>query len=244
MKINYTHITIIILILLLLFQCNRTNKIETNLEISNQNNKALNDSVRISKTKNNKIEYSKQILVSENNSLKNLNKDLHHELKNEKGKVYEITKIVSSIKTDTIYANTTSILYGDTSGVIKWLIDTSYSDNNKRLLEGLFEFNIDSSNKFSDFNTIIVRDEIEFSLVTGLKEVDGKVEIFVRSDYPGLVIKELDGALVDVKNHPVLKKYTKRKKFGIGIIGGYGFSSGSNIGVIFGVGLSYNIIQF
>lgn len=248
------NILIIVIILLLAgigYGVNRISSLKTQLTVSEQNNRALADTVRVSENKIGDLEYSKSILISEKRELKNLNVDLAEELKKEKGKVRELTKIVSEIKSDTVYITNTLITYPDGSYGLDWIHDKIFDDENERHIAGVSKFDLDSNGVITPLETIITRDDIKFNLITGLRETkDGNVEIFVRSDYPNFVPSSIDGAIIDPKKHPVMKKFTKKKRFGIGPYVGLGLgvnmTPNANIGLGFnvGIGVHYSILRF
>lgn len=246
---NQRNILIIIIILLLVwfgFSYNKIKNLEVDLNISEQNKKALGDSLRVSKNKSGDLEYSKNILISEKGELKDLNKDLASELKKEKGKVSELNTIVASIKNkpnSVIEVTNTLIEYPDGTFGLKWSYDTIYDANNSRHLAGTSNFKLNDSIPIA-LSTKITKDEINFKLVTGLREKDGNIEIFARSDYPGFEVIQLDGAIIDPKNHPVIQKFTKKKKFHVGPYLGVGIGTGLSIQPQIGVGLTYSLISF
>ena len=92
--------------------------------------------------------------------------------------------------------------------------------------------------------TYISKDEIQFSLITGLKEKDGNIEIFVRSTYPGFYVSKIDGAIIDPKKHPVLKNLNKTKRWGVGPYIGVGVGSNLKVTPQIGLGIQYSIIKF
>lgn len=246
---------ILIIVLLLLFvgggiMFGRMSKLNTQLAISEQNEKALADSVRVSENKVKDLEYSKNILVAEKGNLKDLNADLAAELEKEKGKVRELTKIVSEIKSDTVYITNTLIDYADGTKGLSWEHDTIFDPDNERHLAGISKFDIDSNGVVTPLETVITRDDFKFNLVTGLIERNGNVEIFVRSDYPNFSVSKLDGAIIDPKKHPVMKKFTKPKRWGIGPYVGVGLgvnmtpTPNVGLGVSFGIGVTYSLIRF
>lgn len=251
---------ILIVILLILITggvlfWNHYSNIRVELAISNQNNKALTDSVRVTKNKNGDLIYSKNILVTEKTGLKRLNEDLYNELDKQKGRIRELKRIVSNIQSDTIYIPTEVIKYvnlenGIESYGLSWKYDTTYSKNNSRELAGVSKFNLDSNGVITPLQTLITKDILNFSLTTGLREKDGNIEIFATSEYPNFKITELDGAIIDPKKHPVIKQFNRKKRFGIGPYVGLGLGVNTipetNIGLGFqvGVGLHYDIIQF
>ena len=98
--------------------------------------------------------------------------------------------------------------------------------------------------KVTPLNTLLSKDDIKFNLITGLREKDGKVEIFARSDYPNLTITDLEGAIIDPKNHPVLKQFTKQKRWGVGPYFGIGIGTDLKFIPQIGVGITFSLIKF
>jgi hypothetical protein len=242
------NLLIIILILILVgigFGFTRYQAMSTKLDISEQNQKALTDSLRLSKDKLGTVVASKNVLVAEKKDLANLNSELSEELKRMKGKVREISVVKTDIIHDTLYIQNELVKYDNDVHGLKWEHDTAYDESNKRFISGVSMFKLDSvTGKLEPLNTIISEDLIKFKMVTGLVEKDGNVEIFVKSDYPGFEVMELDGAIVDPKKHPVIKKFTNKKKWGIGPYVGVGFN-GELKGVLqLGVGVQYSLIRF
>jgi hypothetical protein len=248
---------ILVIIILLLggigvYGLNRINSLNTQLAVSEQNQKALADSVRVTTNKLGESEYSKNILISEKKHLDKLNSDLAEELSHEKGKVWELTKYIVSISNtspdgtvDTIYITNTLIKYPDGSNGLEWEHDTIYDLNNERHLAGISKFKVDTlTGVVTPLETLITKDEIKFDIVQGLRELDGNLEMFVRSTYPGFGVEDLNSVILDPKKHPILKKFTKKKKFGLGPYIGFGFDQGLTPSVQLGIGVTYDLIQF
>lgn len=237
---------LVLLIMLFIGGCGYTayKSSQNELSIANQNTVALSDELRISKNKNKDLEYSKGVLIAEKNDLKNLNKKLDADLKNEKGKVHEINRIIATItQKDTIKIKNDVKVYPNGVYGLKWKYNKQFDSINSRTIAGesKFKFNNDSIN---DLGTEITADQIKFKLVTGLREKDGKVEIFATSNYPGLEVVELDGAIIDPKSHPVLKKFTKKTRWGVGPYVGFGVSNGLTPSVQIGLGVQYSLFKF
>lgn len=211
-----------------------------------QNQKALNDSVRISKNKVGELEYSKNILVSEKNDLSKLNKDLDNELKKTKGSVYELNKYIIYLKNNPQYIPT-SININDSIIQLSWGKDTIFNPGNARFIKGesIFKAKIlNDSIVFSDISTKLIRDEIQLTVTQGFREKDGNLEVFVRSNYPGFELKDLNSVIIDPKDHPILDKFSEKpKRFGIGFYGGYGLGI-NGLSPQIGIGLQYNFIRF
>lgn len=253
------NILIVIIILLLCgigFAFNRINNLKTELTVSSQNERALSDSVRVMENKVGDLEYAKNILITEKGNLKNLNAGLAEELKKEKGKVYELTEYIATIsntnpngEVDTVYIENTLIVYADSTYGLEWVHDTIYNAENERHLAGVSKFAVDSNGVVTPLETLITRDDIKFNVVQGLREKDGNIEMFVRSDYPNFGVEELNSVIIDPEKHPVLKKFTKPKRWGVGPYIGVGFDYGltnKNVdaSIQFGFGITYSIFRF
>ena len=219
---------------------------KTDLAISNQNNTALSDSVRLTKNKLGDVEASKNVLITKNKDLKDLSEGLAAEVKKEKGKVYGLNKYILGIKkdpADTIFIDNTLIEYANGEYGLDWKYDTVFDVKNSREIAGISKFQFKDST-ITPTNTLISKDIINFNLVTGLREKDGNIEIFARSDYPGFNIVDLEGAIIDPKKNPVMKKFITPKKWTVGPYIGFGFSNSIKPSVQIGVGVQYSLIRF
>jgi hypothetical protein len=188
---------LIIVIALLLWEFYHASKIENNLVIANQNRVALLDSVRLMKTKNGELESARLALAGSSYELQKLNSNLLAELKNEKGKIRYITKV------EVVYQNkpdTTPALSSlqDSVGMIRTDIEDSC-----RNFKGHTSF-ILSKGKILNPSFIVEKDELSLKLITGLREKDKQLEIFVRSSCPNVTIQDIQGAVID-PNDPLIK---------------------------------------
>ena len=203
------------------------------------------DSIRITKDNASKAEANKlAYYVKSNSDLQKLNKDLALEVKNTKGKVSTIVKEQVKIVTDTVYlASKTIIDETDSTITTDFNFDTTYNPGNFRKLKGFAKYDYKTKQSSAQLNT----DKIGIAIVTGIKNLDkGKPEIFVRSEYPGFAITQLDGAVLD----PNIFKSNKQRRISLGIQ--LGFSPISyNLStkalttvsqITAGVGLNYRIL--
>lgn len=258
---KFRNILISIIILLLIFlglSVRKNNGLKTDLNIAEQNQKALSDSVRISKNKAGEIEFSKNILISKNNDLSKLNSDLASELKKEKGKVSELSKTIAIIKdkpNTVIELPTDLVKYEDGVKGLKWEYDTIFDSKNYRKLKGESQFKINftpTTYEVVPLTTKLTDYEVGFDFIQGLRETsNGNVEMFVRSNHPGFEAKDLDAVIINPETHPALTKFTKtkQKRFGVGVNVGYGiyvdnFTNRAGFGAQLGVGLTYSIFRF
>jgi len=235
---------IAVLLLLNVFQYTSNKETKKQLAVTEHNLKVANDSVRITKDKAGKDEANKlAYYVKENSDLQKLNKDLALEVKNTKGKVSTIVKEQVKIVTDTVYlASNTTIDETDSTITTDFNFDTTYNPGNFRKLKGFAKYDFKTKQSSAQLNT----DEIGIAIITGIKNLDkGKPEIFVRSNYPGFSVTQIDGAVLD----PKLFKTTKQRRLSLGL--NLGFSPISyNIAdkkietksqITFGAGINYRI---
>lgn len=234
-----SRIVIILVIIILLmggglyYLYDKIQNLEVDLTIETQNTVALQNNLRVSKNKVDDLEYSKAIYVTDKQRLEELNLDLFTELKKEKVKVN--TLIVTNIKLKgKISEMSSGVTYIPPTGIetdstyrIDWNLFEEFDANNSRRVAGYSTFSLDRktyllSNVFSK----LVTDDINFKIIQGIREVDGVVEIFARSDYPGFGVNDINSAIIDPMTHPVLSKFTKKKtkNFGISLYSGYGFT--------------------
>ena len=237
----------LILIGTVIYLINAKNDIKSQLAISDQNNKALTDTLRLSKNKNGDTEASKDVVIGSSKDLEKLNKELADELKKENGKVYELNQIIANIKQvpgDTIKIKDTEIKYSNGIYTLNWNYDTIYNDKNNHHIKGLNKLTFKDT-CVEKLETFILSDNFNFNLVTGLREnKDGQLEIFVRSDYPNLNVSSLEGAIIDPDKNPIMKKYANTYKFHIGPYIGLGFDNKLSPGFQIGLGVQYNLIGF
>jgi hypothetical protein len=164
------------------------------LERTEINLKAAQDSLRTSKAKDGSVEYDKfSFIVNDLKELKKINEQLAKEVAFTKGKVLVLQKMDAKIVHDTVLIPDIKPTYKDGVVVITGHHDTTYSPNNYRNLSIETTYN----QKDSVGSQKIVRDEIGFSAITGLKESKQGYEIFVRPKYPGFTLTNLEGAIID-----------------------------------------------
>ena len=197
-------VALVVMALLLFRQCSTTQNLKDDLAIANQNQIALNDSVRVIKNKWGQDIYLKNILITDKKNLENLNADLSKEIKKLKGDILVLISAQGSIghgdPVPPITITNTVTKYPDGLNELKWKFDTIYSPGNSRTLAGYSQFRIDTLNgNILDRGTKITEDKIKFKVSTGLTELDDTYQIFIKSDYPGLTFTQIDGAILDKK---------------------------------------------
>lgn len=221
--------TIVLMLLLLLKQCSTASNLENQLDIQNLNLDALNDTVRLQKNKIGEDIYVRKSLLATKQNLEKLNKDLAEELRKEKAKVLTLQKITTVIKYETKYVNNYLTRYPDGKYSLDWKYDTTYSEGNYRKIAGNSFFKIDTiTGKITPGMTKIGTDESGFSFVTGIREKDGALEIFVNPKHPCMQVTNIEGAIIDPHKSDVLKKMFPVKKWSVGPYLGVGIGTGVN----------------
>lgn len=241
-------IVTIIVILLLLKQCEEIKALKAQRDVSELNQIALKDTIRTERTDFGNERFLKNSLLTSNDDLRSLNSDLADEVKKLKGKVLVVTKLVTVIKTDTHYVNNKLNSYASNKYGLSWKYDTTFSVNNYRKLSGESFFRIDTTNNsVVPLNTRLDKDEIGISMVTGIREKNNNLEIFIEPRYPNMKVTDIQGAIIDPQKSDVLKKMFPVKKWSVGPYLGVGVSVGKTIlipSVSFGVSIQRALIKF
>ena len=235
---------IAILFILLFRQCGQSSDLKTQLQIQSMNIDALHDSVRIEKNKAGEETYAKKLLLADKESLEKLNKDLGFELDKAKGKIIALEKIKGKVTSEIQYVDNKITVYPNGDYSLDWKFDTIYSEGNYKKFSGNSFFKIDTiTNKVNPGKTRINENEFGFSFVTGIREKDKALEIFVTPKYPGMKITDIEGAIIDPSESDVLKKMFPNKKWaigpfvGVGIGSGYGINGSPIAGAVISVGV-------
>src|SRR3989304_1066549 len=153
-KILNSKILVLLIIIISLgvgvfYVINKYQSLSTELSIAKQNEKALNDSLRVSISRVGDLAYSKQVLVVENaRDLKNLNSSMFNTLKEFQGKIHELTVMVAQIKSDTVQVTNTQVVDLPNGGKnLNWNYSKIYDAENSRYIAGTTSFVYDSINK-------------------------------------------------------------------------------------------------
>ena len=213
-----------------------------------QNVSALQDSVRLSKTKVGALEYSRGLLIADIGELKTLSNDLYN-LSNElKGDVKYLSQIKSKIMIvrDTVRVTDKVFLNPDGSSSLVFSFN-KIDSGLVRSLEGFSLVYYDSiDSKIKSLGTYITKDQLDLTISTGFRDMGGYYESFVTSKYPGYVVTELNSAVLDKK---MLKIDPSRWSVALVASVGYGvklndFEVVTKPQAFIGIGVSYRIFEF
>lgn len=219
LKKNSFKLTVGIIVILAVFsldQCNKNRVAQKKLAVAEHNISALNDTIRVTKTRDGEDQFNKlALLTNDVKSLKALNAELYDAVKNIKGgKVNTILKETISLVHDTteIWVNT---VLDEEKIVSEFKLDTVYSEGNSRKIEGFTEYDIDTESS----KGFITKDSLSLAFVTGIKNLDkGAPEIFITSNYPGFKATKIEGAHLDKK---LFEPKNKQQLFTFGLNVGY-----------------------
>lgn len=103
----FLYIVIIIGIIWLTNMCGSNHDAKIEKKIADQNIEALKDSVKMEKKKNGEIKGSKAAFVSSLDSLKNLNRGLYNQVKEQKSEVISLSNALIGLQQDTARLNAT-----------------------------------------------------------------------------------------------------------------------------------------
>lgn len=175
---------------------NENAKLKKKLAVAEHNVKVANDSIRLVKDKLGRDEYDKLAYLT--NSVKNLeklNSELAEEVRAIKGNVNTIIKSDIKIVEKPVPFEVRAELVDSTLTAF-FNYDSTYSPGNYKKLSGYTQYNLKDG-------TVVAKkitDEVGISFTTGIKGMEeGKPEIFLKSNYPGFSVTNLDGAVLDPK---------------------------------------------
>lgn len=208
-----------------------------------QNAKALNDTITEIKTKQGEtISYKNALIVDKDKEIKEYSESLEKARRDIARYVSE-KEIKTIIKTEVEYVSDT--VYIEKVSDVK--IENgvfSYIWNHKdkwRYIQGKTAVMLDTSLQIKHLNTAITNNEIYFNVVTGTYiDKDGYEKIFVKTDNPYLILRNMEGAILDDRRR-------RRSKFQVSINGGFGLvydmssdEAGIGYGPYVGFGVSYS----
>lgn len=183
-------------------------------EIAEFNLQVAQDEVHTTEDKAGRDEANKlAFLMDELSDLKKMNVDLYNEVKNIKGNVSTVIQSEVKVVEKPVPFIVKAELV-DSTVTTGFNFDTTYSEGNYKKLAVFTKYNL-KTGEASGQKTV---DEIGIKFTTGIKNFDkGKPEIFLKSDYPGFTVTELDGAVID----PNLFKKPRQKRLSLGLHVGY-----------------------
>lgn len=263
----FGYIIVALLVLSLFHTCNKKNEAEYERKKSKQNIEALRDSVKNYKNKWGETVAEKKIFVTRNDELKDINSYLKDELDKTEGKVSTLNRVVIKLRQDTTDLNklidslTSELgepIVTDSNITFDWKLQYTYDKDNYDVFSGrsVLKYNILLKDKepilsVSQKDTRIVNRETSISLVWGQRIKDKKMQVYVRSPYPGFSAEKLDGLMIDPHTNPIINELLGREtskwftgfSVGVGVMPFYNFNT-SQLDIAIGPVVGYNIFKF
>jgi len=220
-----------------------------------QNISALSDSIStIYNVHNGEVTAIKDSFISNEKNLKDLNKGLSDKVSEQSGEILSLTTTIIEMKQDsmelanTIDAQNVKLGEFEKIGLNKytttWSIPHVYDSLNFFTVDGRTTVRV-ASNPFRLLHdtTYLTSFTNRIHLTYGQKFENGRLRVFVQSKYPGFTVKSMEGVLIDPNDWPSVFRPEKRHWFtGFGI--GPNISVDRNGGVMFGIGIHYNIYEW
>jgi cell division protein FtsL len=250
----FGYIMIGVLAIILLGVFNRNSKLKEEAVRTEQNTAALNGTIKEEKLKSGDLQVSIDGYIANEKELKEYNSELADAVKNQKGDVVTLNRIVFNLKQDN--ADLKQFIEdlpdpeppqqdNDSTWTVFWAAKYVYDSidfdeyNGKTQVRLRGPFNLGKVSVAHN-NTELTYRNSQIGLTWGQKYEDGKLKVFAQTAHPAFKTQLLEGTYVD---------YPKKKHwftgFGIGPQIGVGYDFLHNQpAVTIGIGIQYNIFQW
>lgn len=254
-------LVIIALIVINVIQCSHIKELKRQQEISDQNNIALNDSIKYEKQKNGDLQASIAIYIASEKELKDLNRDLYNRIKEQDGRIISLGEAIIQLKQDSAtlarYLVEKEKLIEELQKVDEntyaapWELTYRYDSTNFDVFTGKTYIGVSLKDSLQLFHldTELIKRLTQIDLIWGQKVEKGQYRVFLQSGYPGFTAAQLQGVLIDPNTNPDIRRLIKEKKWFNGFSVGFGATGGFNIttgkyGLVVGPTITYNIYNF
>lgn len=251
--LNFT--VIVILLFIFLRQCNLTESLRNELEITQQtsnrnlnNYKASQDSIRFEKNKYDRIVAVKSSYEYTIDELKGKNRDIvekYREALNVADKTKRINSILSAqinIKDSIIDAGSNITILNDSSLLLSFSDEKNWDKYNWRRFNGTINILKDSTMDIFSIVSSNFKIDHGVGLKAAIIEDEGISSLKITTNYPGVTFTDIEN--INIVNDRLNRRQTKRGGFSIGIGVGYGINLNNNqvisTGPSIGIGLYYS----
>lgn len=242
--------------------CDKLDTSEHNQRLLEQNIIALNSDINYQITKNDELQASVAGYISTTKDLKGVNRELFDKAKYQDGKLITLSSTVIRLtQTETDLQNYIDELrnkfdsvtqISEDTYVIPWQLAYLYDSTNFDTFIGKTTVRATTNNTspitFTNLGTKLVNRTTQIELTFGQKVVDGQLQVYVESAYPGFSAESLSGVFIDPNTNPYIRKLIKKKHwftgFGLGVSATMGVNTNSIPIVVIGIGGTYNIYSF
>lgn len=255
LKKNGAILGVIILALLLIRQCNVSNRLDEEAKREHNNYLAAQDSVRFISNKNGNLVNEKSAFELKMSELSKDNKDLIEKLDLSKKKTPEVV-IQTVVKYVEVFRDVPTKVHKDQTGqeFVSFIHNPSLPGQNSLKISGKIPYEIkinqdENDPKIVSANLLTSPAEIsmeqQISIVSGLYRDPKTKRLMTRvsTDYPGITFSDINS--FQIKDTPENRKtlMQERKRFGLGLNMGFGYVAGPlgiSPGVYLGVGFHFS----
>lgn len=252
---------IISLISLSAYQCSRIQELKRRQQISDQNQIALNDSIRYEKLKNGEFQASITSYIASEKELKELNKSLYDKIKQQSGDIFSLNNAIIQLRLDSAMLSKYLVekdkviqrllKLDENTYAAPWSLSYRYDSLNYDVFTGRTYIQIGNKDPLEllHVDTEMINRLTQIDLTWGQKVEKDKLRIFIQSSYPGFNVAQMEGVLIDPNNSPYIKSLLRKKHWFSGFSVGLGVSGGFNIttgkyGLVVGPSILWNIYTF
>jgi HPt (histidine-containing phosphotransfer) domain-containing protein len=247
-------------ILLLVGMCGRNSNLKEENKIQEQNLAAQSDTIKNVVLENGELQASKNAYMATAKELREYNKELSDEVKNQKGKVVTLNRIVFKLQQDTAdlqkYIDELLAKYekpkriNDSTWNVDWTLPFVYDSTNYDIFTGRTQVGIRGPQSyFPDISlthnkTWLLNRNSQMSLTWGQKwEGSGKnkrLKVYAQTSHPAFKTQLLEGTYVD---YPTKKHWFTGFSVGPQLGVGYDFLNNQPTFTI-GLGIQYNVYSW
>ena len=252
------YILIAVSAILFLGTCNRNSSLRDELDRRDINISALTDSIKTVKLKNGDLQSSRDAYMASAKELEKFNKELAEAVKNQKGKVITLNRIVFQLKQDTADLREfirnlpdpePPVQDDDSTWTVSWSTAYVYDSTNYDKYDGKTQVRLRGPFDLSKISvghqqTYLTFRDSQIGLTWGQKwegiGKDRKLRVYAQTSHPAFQTKLLEGVYVD---------YPRKRHwftgFGVGPTLNIGYDFLNNQpALVIGVGIHYNIYQW
>lgn len=249
----FGYILIGIFIILFIGTCGKNSSLKEESLRKDQNILALSDTIKTERFKNGSIQVSIAGYIGNAKELKEYNKDLAKQIKDQKGKVVTLNNIIFYLKQDTAdlrkYIDELLTNFKDPEQVndstwnVDWVLSYIYDQNNYDIFDGRTQIGLRGDvTAFKGITlthnqTLMLNRDSKISLTWGQKYENGRLRVFARTTHPAFKTQFLEGVYVEPYK---TKKWFSGWNISIGITPGWDIYS-RRFSIIIGPSFSYSI---
>ena len=212
----------ILLIMVIGGQCQRTNDFKREIKKNEQNIAAADSTIREYVDKEGRWNAEKSVWILTEKELKKQNEDLFKEVKKQEGKVTSLNNVVLGLRQDISILHDSigelleiithpPVPLGNNRWKLPWELNYDWDDKNFDYYKGHTIIKVDSNDLSVEHETTLLDERnSNINLIFGEKVVDGQLNVFVTSKYPGLTAESMKGYFLDPNKNKNIKSLIEK----------------------------------